>query len=460
MRIPRFALLLPLAACAPAPSRHGEQLAFDAASASAAIDHPHLPLRPGTTFRDEGAALEDGTPIVRTRHVSHFTPVVAGIECRWTVAREFHGDELREERHEFAAQEGDGDVWLVAVAATQLEGDAVVGREGSFTAEPSGRGAQLLLPREWRVGDEFALAGGGRGERWRVASDRAVVSAEALGTWTGCLHLEAVARTSDPAGLYFAPGVGEVARVRTDGALVVAAIADDAAPALDPAAFVAAVDHPFLPLPPGRVLRYAGWDDDGMTALDVEVLDARATILGVDCTTVASGEWKDGVLVEEALDWFAQDGAGNVWYFGSLVVEHHDGTTRVGDDSWLAGVDGATIGLEMPGAPRVGDSFRQENAPGHAEDVAAIHAIGRTAWTPLGRRDDCLELLEKNALEPDSESEFKLFAPGIGLVDERDAARTERLFLVAIEEREGPFSAADDRDGAGAPRARGSRAPR
>ena len=45
----------------------------------------------------------------------------------------------------------------------------------------------------------------------------------------------------------------------------------------------------------------------------------------------------DGRLHEVALDWYAQDDGGAVWYFGEDVFNYEDGAVADTGGTWLAG---------------------------------------------------------------------------------------------------------------------------
>jgi hypothetical protein len=96
--------------------------------------------------------------------------------------------------------------------------------------------------------------------------------------------------------------------------------------------FVQTIDNRFLPLEPGTTFIYRE-KADGQTQRDVVVVtDKTKTILGVktivvrDTVTDAQGD-----LVEDTLDWYAQDKDGNVWYMGenSLELKHGRFVRRV-----------------------------------------------------------------------------------------------------------------------------------
>jgi hypothetical protein len=60
-----------------------------------------------------------------------------------------------------------------------------------------------------------------------------------------------------------------------------------------------------------------------------------------------------GKLVEYTEEWFAQDRAGNVWYFGEDTYKIENGNKNR-EGSFEAGVDGAEPGVQMPTHPRRG----------------------------------------------------------------------------------------------------------
>jgi hypothetical protein len=63
--------------------------------------------------------------------------------------------------------------------------------------------------------------------------------------------------------------------------------------------------------------------------------------------------------------------------------------------------------------------YYQEIAPGVAEDRAEVLSLSETADTPAGRFDHVLKTEESTPLEP-GVKEFKLYAPGIGLLQDKE----------------------------------------
>jgi hypothetical protein len=221
--------------------------------------------------------------------------------------------------------------------------------------------------------------------------------------------------------LYALVGCGEPAEEAADRA------AEAYAPAIDAARFVATVDNPYFPLVPGT--RFVYETPDGGERVEVRVTEETKTIMGVACTVVMLREFEDGELVEETADWYAQDADGNVWYFGEDTKEYEDGEVVSTAGSWQAGVDGAQPGIIMPGAPTVGQSYRQEYYAGQAEDMGEVVSLEESVTVPYGSVERALKMREWTPLEPGDE-EHAYYAPGVGLVLEIEG--DERLELVSV----------------------------
>jgi hypothetical protein len=183
----------------------------------------------------------------------------------------------------------------------------------------------------------------------------------------------------------------------------------------------ARVTNAWYPLKPGATYIYRGVKD-GKPARDYyTVSHAVATIGGVRCAVVHDRLYLAGRLEERTTDWYAQDTAGNVWYYGeSTAVLDTAGKVTSTEGSWQAGRDGARAGIFMPARPRVGLSLRQEFYKGHAEDRFRV----------LGRSKRLLLTQEWTPLEP-GVLDHKLYRRGIGTVREESVrGPVERLVLV------------------------------
>ncbi len=193
----------------------------------------------------------------------------------------------------------------------------------------------------------------------------------------------------------------------------------DYSPVIDPADFSDVVDNPFMPLSPGARWVYEERSSDGeVTDVVVEVLDERRTVMGVSTIVVHDVASVDGEVVEDTYDWFAQDTAGNVWYFGEDTTSFDADGTSSTKGAWEAGVGGALPGIAMPAEPAVtGKGYRQEYLPGTAEDMGEVIAVSGSASTPVGDFDDVIVTRDWTPLEPDVVEE-KTYARGVGVVSE------------------------------------------
>jgi hypothetical protein len=188
---------------------------------------------------------------------------------------------------------------------------------------------------------------------------------------------------------------------------------------LDPADFTLDIDNPYLPLRPGSRWVYRETDTSGNAEkVVVTVLPRTKTIAnGIKARVVRDKVTENGRAVEITDDWFAQDAAGNVWYFGEAVRFYENGRLVSRKGSFEAGVDGAQPGVVMPAKPRPGMQFRQEHYAGRAEANAKIVALGEDrVEVPAGFYDkNVLMTRDLVPTEPKTE-ELKLYAPGIGQV--------------------------------------------
>ena len=174
-------------------------------------------------------------------------------------------------------------------------------------------------------------------------------------------------------------------------------------------------------LEPGYQIVLEGDDEK----VEITVLDETKTVDGVATRVVEEREWVDGDLHEISQNYFAICEATNdVFYFGEDVDYYKDGEVVKHDGAWLAGSNGNTAGLIMSGSPTLGMKYYQEIAPGVALDRAEIVSLDETCETPAGTFDSCLKVKEGTALDV-YESEYKYYAPDIGLIREEDLLLTK-----------------------------------
>jgi len=164
----------------------------------------------------------------------------------------------------------------------------------------------------------------------------------------------------------------------------------------------------------------------------VTIAHATKTIDGARCAVVQDRLYLGGQLEERTTDWYAQDAAGAVWYFGEATAElDAHGRVKTTEGSWQAGRDGARAGIFMPAHPQVGETGRQEFLKGQAEDhflVLSLHAAVSSRYVSSRA---ALLTKEWTPLEP-GVVDHKLYVRGIGTVLEQTVkGGNERLGLVS-----------------------------
>jgi hypothetical protein len=195
--------------------------------------------------------------------------------------------------------------------------------------------------------------------------------------------------------------------------------------------FTARVDNPWFPLLPGSRWVYEGVDN-GKRTHEVVVVAPRSTkIDGVPCVSVSDRLYVDGHLRERTTDWYSQDRAGNVWYFGEDTAElDAAGKIESREGSWRAGRDAARPGMFMPASPRVGQAGQQEYYKGHAEDQYRVVALFHRVTG--GRGPNALLTSETSPLEP-GVVDHKFYVRGIGTVlEQSERGGDERNELVSF----------------------------
>jgi hypothetical protein len=183
---------------------------------------------------------------------------------------------------------------------------------------------------------------------------------------------------------------------------------------LDPGGFVELIDNPYWPMTPGTRWVYRETDAEGARqTIRVRVTAETRQILGITATVVHDVAREGGELLEDTLDWYAQDACGNVWYLGEDTKAYGAGGSVSTVGSWEAGVDGAQPGVIVPADPQVGATYRQEYYAGSAEDGATILSLDEQVEVPFGHFVDVMLTKEFTPLEPRL-LEYKLYVIGVG----------------------------------------------
>ena len=181
------------------------------------------------------------------------------------------------------------------------------------------------------------------------------------------------------------------------------------------------ITNPFVPLATLKQDVLEGTEDGKKIRITRTVLPGKHktfTIAGqkVDALVVEDREYEDGVIAEIAIDYFAQDDAGTVFYLGEEVDEYEGGKLKGHKGSWMFGKDTQVPGVLFPAHPKVGTRFKSEDVSKEINEKDEVVSVSETVVTPAGTFKNCVKVREKLA---DGTTEYKYYAPGVGVVREQ-----------------------------------------
>jgi len=81
----------------------------------------------------------------------------------------------------------------------------------------------------------------------------------------------------------------------------------------------------------------------------------------------------------------------------------------------LFGKDTQKLGLLMPAHPKIGDKFKSEDASPITWEQDEVISLSETVTVPAGTFQNCLKIKERAS---DGDTEYKLYAPNVGCVEE------------------------------------------
>ena len=171
---------------------------------------------------------------------------------------------------------------------------------------------------------------------------------------------------------------------------------------LDPSDFTTRIDNPYWPMRPGTRWVPRETDDEGSRQKVVVTVTNRTKRVasGIVGRVVRDTVTEDGQLVEDTFDWYAQDRRGNIWYLGEDTTDYENGRPVSKEGSFEDGVNAARRGIVMLARPRVGREYREERAPGEAEDEARVLSRDGQVEVPFGHFTNALMTRNVNPLEP------------------------------------------------------------
>jgi hypothetical protein len=175
----------------------------------------------------------------------------------------------------------------------------------------------------------------------------------------------------------------------------------------------------WLPLKPGTQWVRVGTTLVGHRPVPHRVVSTVTDIVkridGVNAIAVLDQDVDAGQIVQESLDWLAQDKRGNVWNVGGYTEEYESGRFVTLRDAWLAGIKGAKAGILMPANPTTQTPpWTIAQPPGADPDAAQPVQTGLTQCVPFHCFKDVLVVREGKATALDNE--LKYYAPGVGQI--------------------------------------------
>jgi hypothetical protein len=184
----------------------------------------------------------------------------------------------------------------------------------------------------------------------------------------------------------------------------------------------------FFILEPGYQLTLEGKEGTTAVVLIVTVLNETKKVGTVETRVVEERETENGVVSEVSRNFFAIDTKTNdVFYFGEDVDVYKNGKIDNHEGSWSADAKDCKAGMYIPGTILIGARYYQEMAPKIAMDRAEIISTKESLKTTAGTFNNCLKVQESSAIE--SGKEYKLFAPGIGLIKDEDLTLTKYGYI-------------------------------
>jgi len=194
----------------------------------------------------------------------------------------------------------------------------------------------------------------------------------------------------------------------------------------------------WLPLIPGTQ-----WVREGTTLIGnrevphkvvTTVTDVIREIQGVKTVLVHDQSTGAGQVVQQSLDYLAQDKEGNVWVLGVATEQYEAGRFVAVDEAWISGFDGAKGGILMPTNPTATTPpWSISQPPGESGSAAEFFRTEPQECVPFACFDNVLVIREGKATALDNE--FKYYALGVGQIrnEPRSASRHEDIeFLINI----------------------------
>jgi hypothetical protein len=181
------------------------------------------------------------------------------------------------------------------------------------------------------------------------------------------------------------------------------------------------IDNPYLPLSKFTRCESRGIHDDGTRERNVlrRLKRTRTFDVGgqkVRAVVMVDRAFEDGKLIERTLDYYAQADDGTVHYLGEHVNNVKGGRVVDHHGTWLYGRDTHVLGVAMPAHPTLGMQWHLEDVPRFTTESDRVEEVGMRARAAGRLHHDVIRVQE--FIQPEGDVEYKLYAPGVGLITE------------------------------------------
>lgn len=168
--------------------------------------------------------------------------------------------------------------------------------------------------------------------------------------------------------------------------------------------------NPYFNLEPGYRLRYAG----GEATRTVTVRRKTKVIDGVETRVVEEKEEQHGQPTKVTWRYYAIDKTTSALYcFGVHVQACYKGCL-LSHRGWRSGTHAAMFTLVLPAAPKLGDTLLRNHRPDGPRRQEEVIDVAVKVVTPAGTFTNCVCTETKGSRE----NRVKVFAPGVGLVQD------------------------------------------
>jgi hypothetical protein len=203
----------------------------------------------------------------------------------------------------------------------------------------------------------------------------------------------------------------------------------------DPTDFDGSARNVWFPLDPGTRWTYRQYTPYGNRVVLATVLPGQRPIDGVQTTAVRWQVRAQGEDRTAMTRWYAVDDAGNVWWFGQVVVPHGPPLDRLAPRSWRAGRDGAEAGLILTATPREGDGYLNAQQPRVVQRRSTVVSLTGTVATTRRTFRHTVVTRDLSSLAP-LHTVQTYFGRGLGMVAQEDTTSiSTSLSLVRMSAR-------------------------